>query len=150
MIRTALSIRSLFALVGLALHSCVPAEQVDADLYGAVSHVRDGDTIEVSGVPVRLQGLTCDERGTELGESAKRAVSALVRGKAVACDLTGEKTYDREVGRCRLPDGRDIGAVLIEQRQCGRCARYDQAGAYSEVQQASGPFKGRMPGYCKT
>ncbi|WP_208856319.1 thermonuclease family protein [Leisingera aquaemixtae] len=136
------------ALAGLVLHACITTDQPDADLVGAVTRVRDGDTIEVSGVPVRLQGLTCDERGSPLGDSATRAMKALVRGKAVSCDLTGEKTYDREVGRCSLPDGRDLGIVLIAQGQCGRCAQYDRGGAYFSVQRAAGPFRGKMPGYC--
>ena len=33
-------------------------------LVGMVTHVRDGDTIEVRGVPVRIANLDCAERGT--------------------------------------------------------------------------------------
>lgn len=117
-------------------------------MTGPVTHVRDGDTIEVSGVPVRLQGLNCNERGTALGERATATVTRLVHQGPVSCSLTGEKTHDREVGRCSLPDGRDIGAVLISQGQCGRCERYDPQGAYIEPQRRAGPFSGRTPGYC--
>ena len=62
---------------------------------GSVTEVRGGDTIEVAEVPVRLQGLTCDEKGAELGDRATRAVTELVRGRAVSCDLTGRKSFDR-------------------------------------------------------
>lgn len=137
------------AAVLVALVGCNFTEDDTSTLTGPVTHVRDGDTIEVSGVPVRLQGLNCDERGTALGESATAAVTRLVHQGPVSCALTGDKTYDREVGRCSLPDGRDIGAVLISQGQCGRCERYDPQGAYIEPQRRAGPFRGRSPGYCR-
>lgn len=92
------SVRHFALLLALGLAACVQND-TGADLAGSVTHVRDGDTIEVAGVPVRLQGLTCDERGTPLGMVATAAMRDLVRGQRVACDLTGERTYDREVGR---------------------------------------------------
>lgn len=140
--------RVVALILAIALTACVQ-DDPSADLSGTVTHVRDGDTIEVAGVPVRLQGLTCDERDTQLGVLATAAMRDLVRGQRVACDLTGERTYDREVGRCTLPDGRDLGAVLISQGVCGRCDRYDSGGAYGAIQRAAGPWHGAFPGYCR-
>ena len=37
-------------------------------LTGKVTHVRDGDTIEVNNVPIRLAALDCPERGTKNGD----------------------------------------------------------------------------------
>ncbi|MBD8875440.1 thermonuclease family protein [Roseibium polysiphoniae] len=113
---------------------------------GPVNHVRDGDTIEVDGLPIRLSGVTCDERGTPLGTQATNAVRNLVRGETLACHLNGEKTYDRSVGRCALENGRDLGQVLIDRGLCGRCARYDILMTYTENPDA--PFKGTYPSYC--
>lgn len=141
--------RRLSLILLLGLSACLQ-DDPGVDLAGLVTHVRDGDTIEVADVPVRLQGLTCDERGTPLGILATAAMRDLVRGQRVSCDLTGEKTYDREVGRCALPDGRDLGAVLISQGVCGRCDRYDTDGAYVSVQRIAGPFPGAFPGYCRS
>jgi len=36
-------------------------------LEGSVTHIRDGDTIEVSGVLVRLSGVTADEAAQDFG-----------------------------------------------------------------------------------
>jgi hypothetical protein len=47
-----------------------PATSAGSTISGHVQ-VRDGDTIVVSGVPVRLRGLHCDERGTAAGERAR-------------------------------------------------------------------------------
>ena len=41
-------------------------------LTGKVTHVRDGDTIEVNNVPIRLAALDCPERGTQKGDTASR------------------------------------------------------------------------------
>ncbi|WP_170431929.1 thermonuclease family protein [Ruegeria arenilitoris] len=139
----------LVVSVGLVLFACLREDTGRADLSGSVTHVRDGDTIEVSGVPVRLSGLTCDERNTSRGASATRAVTNLVNGQALSCTLTGEKSYDREVGRCRLPDGRDIGTELILARECGRCERYDPEGTYIAPQKMAGPYNGVIPKYCR-
>ncbi|WP_133066141.1 thermonuclease family protein [Mameliella alba] len=115
---------------------------------GRVTHIRDGDTIEVSGIPIRLNGLNCEESGSDFGKLATAAMRDLVEGRHLTCRLNGDRTYDREVGRCVLDDGRDIGAVLIGQGVCARCARFDPQGGYVEVQVAAGPFRGEVPGYC--
>lgn len=117
-------------------------------LAGRVTHVRDRDTIEVAGRAIRLNGLTCDERDTPLGDAATRHLRDLALREVVTCRLNGERTYDRDVGRCALPDGRDIGAVMIEAQLCGRCARYDPRGDYVAVQREAGRFQGSYPRYC--
>lgn len=117
-------------------------------IRGTVTHVRDGDTIEVSGRAIRLSGVTCDERGTRLGERASRVMREMVAWQTVTCELTGERSHDRSVGRCRLTDGRDIGAMLIARRVCGRCDRYDPLRKYAEVQNQAGAFAGANPSYC--
>lgn len=47
---------------------------------GRVTHVRDGDTIEVDGRPIRIAALDCAEPGTMAGEAATRRMRALVSG----------------------------------------------------------------------
>ena len=117
-------------------------------LEGFVTHIRDGDTIEVSGVPVRLSGVTADELGTARGKAAKAFMRDLVQGQTVTCTLTGETTYDRQVGHCAV-GGYDLGMRLIEAGMAGRCARYDPDGLYRPVQQQAGPYEGLMPKYCQ-
>jgi putative hemolysin len=117
-------------------------------LVGQVTHVRDGDTIEVSRQPVRLKGITCDERGTPLGEKATVEVRGIVAGQVLNCVLTGERNHDRAIGWCRLPDGRDVGELLIARGVCGRCDRYDPLRRYAAMQKAAGEFTGVRPNYC--
>ena len=121
-----------------------------AELIGEITHIRDGDTIEVGDIAIRLNGLTCDERGTDLGDRATAHLRSQLKGKTATCSLTGERTYDRIVGRCATEELGDIGAHLITQQLCGRCQRYDSTGFYGEAQRKAGPFTGEMPSYCKS
>ncbi|WP_051201759.1 thermonuclease family protein [Paracoccus aminophilus] len=90
-------------------------------IEGPVSHVRDGDTIEVAGTPVRFGSLDCAERGTAVGDAATGRVRELVAGQSLTCALNGRSSYDRSIGRCTLPDGRDLAAQMIRE---GLCQRY--------------------------
>ena len=38
-------------------------------LRGAITHVRDGDTFEVNGTPVRISALDCPENSTAEGKN---------------------------------------------------------------------------------
>lgn len=85
-----------------------------------MTHVRDGDTVEVSGVPVRIANLDCAETGTAPGQRATRRMHELALGNPMTCSLSGRRSHDREVGTCRLADGRDVGSVLIAEGVCSR------------------------------
>ena len=89
-------------------------------LQGRVTHVRDGDTIEVAGKPIRIASLDCAESGTLAGEAATRRMTGLVAGQQMSCNLTGARSYDRWIGSCRLSDGRDIAEVMIGSGVCRR------------------------------
>lgn len=89
-------------------------------IEGRVTHVRDGDTIEVSGTPVRFSKLDCDELGTASGEKAKRRMAQLVSGEQLRCALSGRRSYDRMIGECTLSNGRDLGEEMIREGVCRR------------------------------
>ena len=88
------------------------------DFQGRVTHVRNGDTIEVAGRPIRISALDCAESGTLAGEAATRRMKSLVARQQMNCSLTGERSYDRWIGSCSLPDGRDIAEVMIRSGTC--------------------------------
>jgi endonuclease YncB( thermonuclease family) len=111
------------------------------------AHVLDGDTIEVGGVRVRLQGLHCPETGEPGGSAATSAMRGLTRGQHVSCSLTGERSYDRMIGTCYVGDT-DLTAAIIRHRVCARCPRYDPDGRYLPAQLEAGSWRGTMPGYC--
>lgn len=132
---------------GLSLPGTVPGLQASDSVIGT-AQVRDGDTIVVASVPVRLNCLHCPERSDPGGDAATVAMRRLVAGERVTCDLTGEQTYDREVGRCSV-DGEDLGAALIRQGVCARCPRYDPMGRYVPAQSHAGQWVHGLPSYCR-
>jgi endonuclease YncB( thermonuclease family) len=110
-------------------------------------HEGHGDTIVVSGVPIRLQGVAAPELREKWGRASKKAMQRLTAGQRLRCELTGEKTHDREVGVCYLDDGTNIGAAIIAEGLARNCPRYP-GGRYAKhetEQSRTLPF----PGYCR-
>lgn len=102
--------------------------------------VTDGDTIEIHGRAVRLDGIDAPERGKRCGsvnvyQRASLALSDVTARNSVRCALTGASTYDREVGRCFVGD-RDIAAVVVEQGWARDWRRYS-GGRYADEESAA-------------
>ncbi len=92
-------------------------------LRGTITHVRDGDTFEVKGTPVRISALDCPENSTSAGQKATRFTKQF-NGRQAVCELTGAKTYDRVVGYCSI-DGRDFAQIMVENKLCKFWRKYD-------------------------
>lgn len=139
--------RSFAALCGLLAVLLLPATGPIPDVVTGLDRVRDGDTLVVGGVPVRLSGLHCPERREPGGAAATAAMATLASRAEVACTLTGRRSYDRRIGRCRA-GGTDLAEALIRQGYCARCPRHDRDGRYQAAQAEAGPWRWPMPGYC--
>ncbi len=99
------------------------ASSDSAILSGTVTHVRDGDTIEVSGIAVRLSALDCPENDTRQGKQATK-VAKQFEGSQAMCELTGAKSYDRLVGYCTV-GGTDFGLYMVQNSSCKVWEKYD-------------------------
>lgn len=128
---------------GIAL-VLTPSGILAAELTGTVTHVRDGDTIEVGKIPIRLSGVSAPELKEPLGLDSKQFMRELVHGKDIRCNFNGEKSYDRMVGVCFL-EGKDIGAALIEVGLALDCPRYS-GGRYATLEKSDTGIK--LPKYC--
>ena len=99
-------------------------------MSGTITHVRDGDTFEVGGIPVRLAALDCPENkiseGRFITQYAKRYV-----GSHAVCQLTGAMSYDRVVGYCSIND-EDYGSVMMQNTSCKLWAKFDVFNRYQE------------------
>jgi len=92
-------------------------------LSGIVTHVRDGDTVELDGIAIRLAALNCPENKTQKGRYATQ-VAKQFEGSKMVCELTGAKTYDRLVGYCSV-NGVDFGRFMIQNSSCKVWEKYD-------------------------
>ena len=64
--------------------------------------MRDGDTIELGSLAVRLSGLVAPDWNTPAGIQARKAMIELVHNRSVRCELDGTRTYDRYARICYL------------------------------------------------
>ena len=92
-------------------------------LRGTITHVRDGDTFEVKGTPVRISALDCPENSTSSGQKATQFTKQF-NGKQAVCELTGAKTYDRVVGYCSI-EGKDFARIMVDNKLCKFWHKYD-------------------------
>lgn len=92
-------------------------------LSGLITHVRDGDTIILGSIPIRLAALDCPEKNTTKGMIATEIALKFI-GQAADCKLTGAKTYDRFVAYCSI-DGKDFGKYMIQNTSCKPWKKFD-------------------------
>ena len=80
------------------------------------AYVIDGDTIRIGSTKIRLAGIDAPEEDQPWGRKSKWAMYEICKGQVITVELDGTRSYDRLVGTCYLPDGRDIGAEIVK---CG-------------------------------
>lgn len=135
------ALASAFALI-------LPSTAIAETLHGTVTHIRDGDTIEVEGVPIRLDGLAAPEGREPGGDEATAAMRTIVdqAGGVLRCELSGAMSYDRYIGICFTLDGADIAALMVALGVARDCPRYS-GGRYQRYETTASrslPF----PNYC--
>jgi endonuclease YncB( thermonuclease family) len=147
------SFLSVLFLVMLAAAPAAASEPCHAGaVTGRVSYVRDGDTIELGSMAIRLSGLAAPEWDEPGGKEAREAMIELVHGRQVRCELDGTRTYDRSAGICYL-NGRDVAEAMVSAGLARDCSHYS-GGRYraAELQAAVvGATIGQsyeLPGYC--
>jgi endonuclease YncB( thermonuclease family) len=109
------------------MHHRSPAE-VRGDVHGDIvgkAWVIDGDTIDISGSRVRLQGIdapetnqTCADAGNKAwrcGWAAAHELIGHISGQPLKCEASGLDRYRRVLAVCALPDGSDVNAWLVQQ-----------------------------------
>lgn len=133
----ALILRFLFVLAMLASPSLA------VETLSGRARVVDGDTLEVSGVKVRLFGVDAPEldqrceRGGRVwacGQAAREALAGIVGGRRIACSVQDIDRYGRDVAVCQAGD-QDVGAVLVRQGMAIAYRRY--SGRYVNAEAAA-------------
>jgi micrococcal nuclease len=140
------------ALLGAILTStAVFAAAQPAGITGP-AFVTDGDTIRVSGLSIRLQGVAAPERDDADGPAAMAFLRKLVEERDVTCVPDGTKTRNRIVAVCYLA-GQDVGQLIIQAGYARDCPRFS-GGRYAAAEaraRAAGRDLSRsyaLPSYC--
>lgn len=104
--------------------------------------VVDGDTIDVGGQRIRLEGIDAPEvaqvcqradgRDWPCGRVAVKALKALIGSNEVVCDSAGADKYGRVLAIC-FADGRDLNASMVTAGLAWAFVRYSQTYAGEEA-----------------
>jgi endonuclease YncB( thermonuclease family) len=119
----------LVLMAALVVHSSQrPSHRSPATVHGDIlgkARVIDGDTIDISGVRIRLLGIdapesnqNCTDAGNRAwlcGRAATRELIGHLAGQQLKCESSGLDRYRRVLAVCALPDGSDINAWLVQQ-----------------------------------
>lgn len=111
-----------------------PGALIGKTLSGQVS-VLDGTTLRIKGITLRLAGLEGPKLDAPWGSTAKWALVEICDDHTVTATLSGERSHDRVIATCTLPDGRDIGAELIKRGLALDLARFS-GGKYRHLEPA--------------
>ena len=105
-----------------------PTSATAEEFSGTVTRVTDGDTFHLSGVDpaIRVWGLDAPERDERGGSAATRAMRSLIGGQPLTCVLVDIDRYQRLVGQCFLPNGRDIAEAMISMGVATEYCRYSR------------------------
>jgi endonuclease YncB( thermonuclease family) len=95
--------------------------------------VIDGDTIVLTDTDtrIRLNGVDAPEvvhpgydHDDPFGPQSRDEMRQIVGDKIVRCELNGERSYERLIGVCFLPDGTDVGAEIIRRGLALDCSHF--------------------------
>lgn len=137
--------KSAVAVIALTL-ALAPAHAADATITGRASVV-DGDTIDISGTRIRLNGIDAPESwqkcrredGAEYrcGAAAAFALDEfLAASRPTRCDKVDVDRYHRIVANCFRADGKNINAWLVRTGNAVDWVRYSR-GAFAAEQKAA-------------
>jgi endonuclease YncB( thermonuclease family) len=109
--------------VARSTHALPPAP-THADIVGK-AWVIDGDTVDISGARIRMEGIdapesaqSCtdlDHRPWPCGRAATRELRDHLGGRPLRCASGGLDRYGRILAVCALPDGSDVNAWMVRQ-----------------------------------
>ncbi|MDQ1081526.1 thermonuclease family protein [Pseudoroseomonas cervicalis] len=132
-----------------------------AEPFSGRPRVIDGDTLDVAGIRVRMQGIDafesdqqCSRRGGgrfACGAEARDRLAALIDGREITCTPDGTQTHGRSVAVCTVRQGGqeiDLNAAMVRSGLAFDCPRYSR-GRYAEAEaeakeQGAGAWGGRF------
>ncbi|WP_419899833.1 thermonuclease family protein [Roseomonas sp. USHLN139] len=111
--------------------------------------VIDGDTMDVNGIRVRMQGIDAFEHDQQCsragggrfacGAAARAELAGLIGNREVTCTPDGSLTHGRTVATCSVPgrDGPiDLNAAMVRSGLAFDCPRYSN-GRYADEEAAA-------------
>lgn len=124
------------ALAGNRDVPSVPARTLSPPDIVGLAEVIDGDTIEIAGERIRLEGIDAPEQGQTCprrwagtwacGREATKALMAMAEGREVGCVGRSIDRYGRRLATC-FADGLDVNAQMVRMGMAWAFVRYSAA-----------------------
>jgi endonuclease YncB( thermonuclease family) len=143
--QVASALAGVLALGGVSLASgsgVISDHSAGVSLSGE-ARVIDGDTIDLQGTRIRLEGIDAPEiaqtcprtlAGTwSCGEAAAATLRRLVAGRPLTCQRQGHDKYGRVLGIC-FDGSRDINAEMVREGMAWAFVRYSQTYVREEAE----------------
>lgn len=131
---------AIIALLAAYAYFKKPSRTLPPVITGSAS-VIDGDTVNIAGTHIRLEGIdapeweqTCgDAKGASwpCGRQASRELGGLIRGARLTCKPSDFDQYDRVLAVCALPDGSNVNAWMVRQ---GWAVAFSRARLYASAE----------------
>ena len=133
---------ALAGVLAFGLHVFLADDRASArdDIVGP-TRVVDGDTVDVGGIRIRLEGIDAPEMAQECGTAgherwrcglaASKALAGLIDGASIACRPQGRDKYGRILAVC-YRDGVDLNQEMVRTGQAWAFVRY--SGRYVAVE----------------
>ena len=126
------AISSIVIIAGLGVVAYKFNAPSRASGVSGYASVIDGDTIDIQGRRIRLEGIdapegrqTCTRDGIpeDCGRIAANALAGIIGGAAIECRSKGEDQYDRMLGVCYRGD-LDINGEMVRRGNAVAYTRY--------------------------
>lgn len=82
-------------------------------IFAGTFTVTDGDTFRTEAQAYRVWGIDAPEPGHPGGFAASAAMTALIGGQDLACEIMDRDRYGRDVVRCAIDGGTDIACAMV-------------------------------------
>ncbi len=102
------------------INSSTQQEKSDENaILGKVIHIADGDTYDIltddkQTIRIRMDGIDAPERGMAFYKVSKNYLGELCMDKTIKVVKTDTDRYGRVIGFSYLPDGSEIGSLMIK------------------------------------
>ena len=123
----------ILAAAGVAVLSLMP--QAQAETVRGQARLLDGDTLEISGMAIRLHGVdapetsqTCfdgSDRAYRCGEDALDGLRRFIGNRRVTCDGLEYDRYDRLIATCRAGET-DLNRAMVRAGLAVAYRRYSE------------------------
>jgi endonuclease YncB( thermonuclease family) len=127
-------------IFGLSFHT--PPSRSAETLAGRAI-VIDGDTIDIGGTHVRLEGIDAPEAGQTCarrfigkwgcGAAASKALGKMIGSRRIDCESRGHDKYGRVLGLCRV-EGRDINQEMVRAGHAWAFVKYSKTYVEAEAE----------------